>query len=58
MPLVEWDGIGSSQVRVVGFVRMFLAGPPYSIGLIPVEFVFDPTPARSVGWAQTKIRYR
>jgi hypothetical protein len=57
VPLIHSFGAGTTQVQVTGFERMFLLSPP-ATGVVMVEFVAQPTPARSRTWGRTKVRYR
>jgi hypothetical protein len=56
--LIQPTGTGATQAHVAGFLRMFLSGPAGAFGLIPIEFVDQPTPVRGTSWGRAKILYR
>jgi hypothetical protein len=57
VPLIEPAGSGVTQVRVTGFLRVFIPGPTYGNSDVVAEFVAGPTPAVNPSWGRTKIRY-
>jgi hypothetical protein len=58
VPLILPAGNGITEVQVVGFARLFLVNRPFPNGLLPVEFVAEPTPTQGTTWGRAKIRYR
>ncbi len=60
VPLIQFIGLDRTQAQVIGFLRLFLVGPPAGSGqstTIPVEFIADPTPTRGSSWGRVKLLY-
>lgn len=58
VPLIQYVGTDSSQVQVIGFLRMFVSSSRSGATPPRVEFVDQPTPVRTWSWGRTKTLYR
>jgi hypothetical protein len=61
VPLIQFIGADRTQAQVIGFLQLFLVGPPSGSGTsttFPVEFISDPTPAHGASWGRLKLLYR